>query len=158
MRTRQETGRQRQQVFAVFVAMIVVGAVGCSSVNDALNQSDRNSFITSANSFTKAYTAMGAAASANVADESKFPAAAQPSIDAMKHQLTEMNRLARKVTGKARTIAAKAAAAATNLVGVANGLVVATTAHDEAGITGAIADGTKAEDEFNTQIRAWNQL
>jgi hypothetical protein len=157
--TRQGVGPRRQQVFAIFVALIVVGAVGCSvRVGVTFTRADRENFITSSNRFAKAFDAMDAAATDGNKDERSLLAAARPAIDAMRRKVTEMNRLARKVTGKAHTIATKASAAAAGMVGAANRYVVARTARDAAGRTAAITDVEKAKGEFNKQIRAWNAL
>lgn len=159
----QGTGRQRQRVFAVLVAMIVVGAAGCvvrDKAQGIVNSTDRDNFSSSVQSFTKAERAFAATVTANNAnpDPVAFAAAATGPIDAMKHAAAQMGTLADRVTGNAHEIATTAWQAATGMVGAAEREVFANSARNNDMIEAANKDATNSVNEFNQQRDRWNAL
>jgi hypothetical protein len=159
----QGTGRQRQLVLAVVVAMIVVGAAGCvvrDTAQGMVNKTDRNNFISSAESFAKAQNAYADLTHdpALRADLSKIPAATLPSIDAMKHAAAQMATLADKVTGSAHAIAITVWQAASGSVNAAERQVAATAPVDVDASEAAVHDFSLSIHEFNKARREWNAL
>jgi hypothetical protein len=159
--TRQGTSRQRQRVFAIFVAVIVVGATGCvvrDKAEGVLNRTDRDNFTSSAESCTKAERAyvLAVTASNASADHSGFAAAAQGPIDAMKHATAQMGALADKVKGNAHTIATTLWQAASGVVSAAERLVFATSARDNDLVDAANTDAHNSVEEYNKQREASN--
>ncbi len=159
----QGTGRQRQRVLAVLVAMIVVGAAGCvvrDTAQGIVNSTDRDNFVSSGNSFIKAQNTFAAITNdpAAAADLSKLAATTQPSLDAMKHSSAQMGALADNVTGRAHAIAMTMWQASTGCISAGERLIVGAAAHDLDAFTTAQKDNVNSADEFNKAIRAWKGL
>lgn len=159
----QGTGRQRQRVLAVVLAMIVVGAAGCVVRDEAqgmVNRTDRDNFTSSLNSFSKADHAFFLVVNANNANPNPngYAAAAQGPIDGMKHAAAQMDTLSDKVTGNAHTIATTLWQAATGRISAAEKAVFADAAHDNDLINAANTDEKNSGDELRKHIDAWNAL
>lgn len=159
----QGTGRQRQRVYAVLVAMIVIGAGGCvvrDKVQGMVNSTDRDNFVSSGNSFIKAQNTFAGITNDPAAgvDLSKLAATTQSSLDAMKHSSAQMGALADKVTGSAHAIATTMWQASTGCISAAERLILGAAAHDFDAFTAAQKDNVNSADEFNNAIRTWKAL